>query len=260
MNLPPVPLTAVGRLDPCVLLTYRTPAERVARLLPPGLTLTTRGPWAFWNIVLCRVRAIRLAGAPAALGIDYHHVAYRLMVHALADNAERLHGLYFVRSDADHRFITALGNRMSDFRFHLSRITLDADDQRVDLTIDGDVASRVTVSDAGAAALTRPTGSCFPTPLDAAEFCCYRPRALAVHGGHAVLTEVRRDPAAWHETPVSVSDAHWGLFDQLDQRDAALEWAVRVDPVDYRWTLGRRRRLMPASIRAATPPRLRHAV
>ena len=79
-------ISAVGRLSDCLLLSYRTPADAVRQLLPRGLELVTRGPFAFWNVVACRVDGMRLAGLPASCGVSYSHVAYRLHVQARTGN------------------------------------------------------------------------------------------------------------------------------------------------------------------------------
>jgi hypothetical protein len=121
-----IPITMTGRLSSCVLLSYRTPAAHVRHLVPPPLELVTRGPWAFWNVVACRVERMRPRGAPRWAGVCYHHVAYRLLVRApgLGPDGRDLEGLYFVRSDADHSLITRGGNVASDFQFHRAEIDL----------------------------------------------------------------------------------------------------------------------------------------
>src|SRR5258705_13594760 len=122
-------LTAAGRLSECLLLSYRTPAESVRRLVPPGLELVTRGPFAFWNVVACTVDRMRPAGLPGCCGVSYHHVAYRLHVQAHAGNGEgTLRGLYFVRSDADSGLVGRLGNLFTDFRFHPADVELSSRD------------------------------------------------------------------------------------------------------------------------------------
>jgi hypothetical protein len=52
---------------------------------------------------------MRPAGLPAALGIGYWHVAYRLLVRAKLRSGEEITGLYFVRSEADQPLIAAAG-------------------------------------------------------------------------------------------------------------------------------------------------------
>ena len=98
-----------GRLSDCVQLTYRTPSDTVRDLLPSGLELVTRGPWAFWNVMGCRVEKLRPAGLPALCGLTYHHVAYRLRVQAMNDRAEVVRGLYFTRSEVDAKAVSMSG-------------------------------------------------------------------------------------------------------------------------------------------------------
>src|SRR3954452_23319048 len=87
-------LAMVGRLDECLLLAYRTPAGSVAGLVPPPLELVTLGPFAFWSVVACHVRRMRPAGLPAAAGVSFYHVAYRLLVRARTAAGCVLDGLY----------------------------------------------------------------------------------------------------------------------------------------------------------------------
>ncbi len=263
-------LSMVGTLSRCVLLNYRTPAESVERLLPDGLELVRRGPYAFWNVVLCRVDRMRPAGVPEALGVSYHHVAYRLVVQAMTDRCDVRRGLFFVRSDADAALLGAVGNRLSDFRFHradvtwngrgsaspgpdaagvrLERVCVATEDHRADIEL--------TLHDSPP--LVQPAESCFPTRDDARRFLTYEPLGLSVGrpGGRRTLklAEVFRDESAWQEDVIGVADARFGFFEQLGQDDLHLELATRVAPLPYRWRLGRRERLLPTHL-ATSPPR-----
>lgn len=263
-------LTMIGRLSDCVLLSYRTPATSVADLLPDGLELVTRGPWAFWNVVACRVDAMRPAfpgavDAPQALGVTYHHVAYRLLVQAMTDRADVRKGLYFVRSDADARVLGTVGNWMTDFKFNAADITLHA---ARPIAAGNEYALDVTTADGVGDAMLRleptpPTlaaGSCFPTLQDAQEFLKYQPYALAVTGQQGQrqlrIAEVQRDEAAWVETPVSLREADFALFRELGQTDEMhFELATRIAAMDYTWKLGRREALLGQAVNdhAKTP-------
>jgi len=234
-------ITMVGRLSDCVLLAYRTPAASVAHLLPNGLELVTHGQWAFWNIVACRVEAMRPILCPRWMGSSYLHVAYRLYVRAHAQS-EVLDGLYFVRSDADSLPVRLLGNALTDFRFHKATIALLVDGEGVLLSVKGTLNS---AGDAGLRAVfgtpTLASDSCFESYAQAQRFLKYRPIALSPdrRGRRIRVAEVSRDESAWRESPLSVSDARWAFFDRLAQRDVRLELATRVEPLDYRWRLGR---------------------
>lgn len=255
-------LTMTGRLTDCVLLSYRTPAETVAGLIPEGLELVTRGPWAFWNIVACRAEGMRPAfpgavDAPAALGVTYHHVAYRLLVQAMTDRADVRKGLYFVRSDADARVLGTVGNWTTDFKFHASDITLSAEENSYALEVkssDGRADAKLRLSGNPPRLAT---GSCFPTLQDAQEFLKYQPYALAAagRGGQRKLriAEVQRDESAWAETPVSLCKAEFTLFEEFGQSSQVqFELATRVAPMDYTWKLGQTEGLLTQTRYAET--------
>ncbi|MFN3167469.1 MAG: DUF2071 domain-containing protein [Phycisphaeraceae bacterium] len=233
-----------GRVTDCVQLTYRTPSETVCALLPEGLELVTRGPWAFWNVMACRVEKARPTGVPAFCGLTYCHVAYRLLVQAMNDRAEVVRGFYFVRSDADARTVTTLGNRLSDFKLHPASITLDASDCGVRCAVretayaQGDLELDVTHAPARLA-----TGSCFPTLEDARRFARHTPDGLSVleRDARRLLrtTRVTRNEQARCETPVVVRQAKLGYFDAINQSEhAQIEWACRLGAMDVRWQVG----------------------
>ncbi len=234
----------VGRVAECVQLTYRTPAESVQALLPAGLELVMRGPWAFWSVMACRVEKARPAGVPAFCGLTYHHVAYRLLVQAMNNRAEVQRGLYFTRSDVDAWVVFSLGNRLSDFRLHPAAISLEASDCGVRYTVGqtayaaGDLVLEVANAPARLA-----EGSCFPTVEDARRLSRYTPNGLAVieREQERLLrtTRVTRPPRAWSETPVAVHEAKLGYFASIGQADhVQLEWACRLGAMDYRWQMG----------------------
>ena len=267
------PLAMNGRLSECLLLSYRTPARSVRHLVPKNLELVTRDGWAFWSVVACRVEAVRPAGVPQGLGVDYHHVGYRLHVKGRTAAGETLRGLYFVRSDADNNLVAPLGNLLSNFRFHpagveLSRAGREGGDV-LTLAVTGpaddaanDAMARVVTGAGGNGAAAAP-GSPFGSAAEAEQFLKEPVLALApdLDGRYFELAEAVRDEARWHERPVRVIEAHWNFFKRLGQDELHLERATRVDPVECRWRLGRRAEIarpqapVPAARRPARPAR-----
>lgn len=234
-------LNMQGRLSNCLLMAYRTPAESVRHLLPPGLELMTHGPWAFWNVVVCEVEKMRPSGLPALCGISYRHVAYRLYVKAATQGEGRLRGLYFVRSDANHCLIARGGNLMSDFHFHEAKIGIDVTDSEFAANIESHSGAGASVLACAGEAMLAP-GSCFDSLEQARALLKYQPLGLSVsrNGRWLKLAEVFRDEDAWHETTMQVEQANFGFFEMMKQRDVHLELATRVAPLEYRWRLGRR--------------------
>ncbi|XAM01670.1 DUF2071 domain-containing protein [Phycisphaeraceae bacterium D3-23] len=253
----PTDMVLRGRLADTVLLTYRTPADSVREMLPDGLELVQRGPWAFWSVVCCRVEQMRPIGVPAALGVGLHHVAYRLRVQAMTASAEVIDGLYFTHSDADAPLpplFGAVGNRLTDLRLHRAEIAMNCGDDAMCVTVDPAASEagyglRLDLAHAPAARLE---GSCFPTVEDARSFGRYPRAALSVHPSKGDperrtlhVMRVERVDSSWCETPVAVRDARLGYLDAIGQGgQAELEWAVRLRPMEYRWVLGERHALL----------------
>ena len=246
-----ISLSMTGRLDVCVLVTMRVRAADVRPLLPRPLeliTLESRGvEWAFINVVLCRVRKMRPAWAPAAFGRTYHHVAYRLMVKAQRRDKTEVRGLYFLRSDADSGIVCSMGNNFSDFRFNRSRIIMDPETavgMKWACAVHGQAAARVRgkvveAHEVPPSAQTRDT--VFPHEEQARAFLKYTPTGVCPDASGRImrLAEVERDEHAWIEHPILLEECRFEYFAALGIEDARVERAVAVSPIDYRWRLGR---------------------
>lgn len=245
--------TLTGRIVDSVRLTYRTPAKTVQGLLPDGLELVTRGPWAFWSVLACRVEKARPAGLPRTAGLTYHHLAYRLVVQAMTDNAELVRGLYHAHGEVDARAVAALGNRLGDRRMSPASIEMHATDcgLRIKACDNGQPAVGSAGSDlvaAHAPARLAP-GSCFPTLDEARRFGHDMPDGLAVvdaHGQRGLrVTRVERARRSCSETPVVLHRARLRYFETINQtRRAELEWASRMGPMDVRWRVLPTQRLL----------------
>lgn len=233
-----------GRVVDGVQLTYRTPSDTVRAMLPEGLELVTRGPWAFWNVLCCRVEKVRPSGVPAFCGLTYTHISYRLMVQAMNDRVEIVRGLYETRSDADAKIVARLGNRLSDCPLQPASITLESNDCGVRYKVQETAYAQGDLDlDVAHAPARLAEDSCFPTLDDARRFCRCSPDSLAVverDGRRCLrLTRVARSEQAWCETPVAIRQARVGYFDAIGQSEhVRLEWACRLGPMDYRWEVG----------------------
>ncbi|MDQ3620919.1 MAG: DUF2071 domain-containing protein [Verrucomicrobiota bacterium] len=200
--------------------------------MPKQLEPVSFGGFAFWNVVVCALRGMRPVPLPEAVGIGYWHVAYRLYARARLADGRAVEGLYFVRSDCDRWIVAALGNWLSDFRFHLARIAVSE--------IGSEVHGRIDVR--GAAArfhldraqpVTLSPGSPFATIEDAAAFLKYEPLALSPFAGHAVsLMRVEREESAWRSRLIATPELHWDFF---DGKEVVPELCYEVEPIDYRW-------------------------
>ena len=226
------PVTVVGHLAQCWLFTYRTPLATARRLLPAPLEPVEFGGFAYWNIVVSRIAAMRPLGFPAFVGVGYWHVAYRLYARFQPESGPALEGLYFLRSDCDSAPMILAGNVMTDFNFHHARVSAlrraGADYLRI---ASPDAPAHAILQSHAPAAL--PPGSPFASLDEAAARLKYKPNGLSLAPGGAVnVVQIVRDEAAWRGRLVTVESAHWAF---LDDYEAYPEICYAVAPIDYRW-------------------------
>jgi hypothetical protein len=230
------PLTLLGTIDRCWLFVYQTPESEARALVPAALELVTRDGCAFWNIVACRLRAMRPRGFPAFVGVSCWHVAYRFYVRFHPAAGPPIEGLYFVRSDCDSRLMTMMGNALTDFRFHTAGVEVTETDALVQITIRSpDAPARATVDRAKPAEL--PPHSSFSSLEEAAAYLKYKPFGISLDAaGNANVAAIRRDEAAWKSRLVDVISAEWQFFEGKTVRP---EICYEVEPIDYQWNRGR---------------------
>lgn len=244
----PVRVTMTGRLDECVVLWYRTPADSVRGLVPSGLELVTKEAggreWAFWNIVVGCLDEMRPAGTPAKLGVGYCHVGYRLLVVAKLAEERTQRGLYATRSDANRRILGWAGSRASEFKVRSARIEIKKEEGK----LNAKVRSRDHLGDAELEVDLREEpellpGSAFKSVREAARFLKNEPVSMAVDksGRKVRLAEVER--RGWAEDLVKVNSVRWEYLDRIGQHHIALELAMQVKAAEYLWRLGEVERL-----------------
>lgn len=208
-------MTMRGRLARCWLFGYETDPAEARALVPAPLEPVVRDGRAFWNLVICRVEAMRPRGLPAFTGMSYWHVAYRLQAR-LGDTE----GLFFVRSDCDSRLMSLAGNLMTDYRFHSAGITVVEKGSRVRIAIDSAEAPAEIEMDRAAA------GDREPAPP-------YRPFGLSVDGkGRVTVVKIVRDEAAWKSRPVRAVRADWEF---MTGRPVRFTGVHEVEAIEYRW-------------------------
>ncbi|HYM60925.1 MAG TPA: DUF2071 domain-containing protein [Thermoanaerobaculia bacterium] len=229
------PLTMVATIDRCWWLTYHTPAPVAARFVPSPLELVTHNGFAFWNIVVARLRSMRPKGIPEPLGIDYWHIGYRLLVR-LHTGAEQLEGLHFVRSECDRMLLTMAGNLLTDFRFHTAQIDVAESGDHVFVRVGSAQGAGTQADFVRGAQAPLPSDSAFGSLAEAEARLRYTPRAISVRNGVANILDVARDESQWRTSPVTIEHARWRFFGDVEARP---ELAFEIAPMEYQWNRGR---------------------
>jgi len=229
------PFAVVGTIDQCLLFTFQSPPEWAEALLPDCLTPIVHNGCAFWNVVVCHVRDMRPRSFPRMLGVSYRHAAYRLYVRYQPEDAPAIEGLYFVRSDCDNRMMSAMGNLMTDFRFHAADVRVQnvRDHQEISVDVPGGTARAVVGRQAPSGV---PDYSAFSTLDEAAAFLKYKPYGISVdRKGRVNVVHITRDESTWKSRLVTVPKQEWQFFDDLPARP---EICYEVEPIDYQWDRG----------------------
>jgi Uncharacterized conserved protein (COG2071) len=235
-------LDMVGRLDECFLLSYAIDSDRAASLVPAGLEPVTYRGFAFLNIVACHIDSMRPRFTPRGLGVTSWHVAYRIQVSAFLSGGTSIQGLYFLRSDVDRPVICAVGNRLTDFRFHATQVRFRSEHERWNLQVeDSHGAGSAMLSVHRSTTRDVATWSPFLSIEERERFLKYAPFGLSVSssGRYLRVAEVRRDEALWREEPVGVETGTWNYPRALGLNSLQLVRATRVSPIDYVWRIGR---------------------
>lgn len=249
---PALPLSET--IEDCVELTYRTPAQSVNELIPDGLELITRGPWAFWSVQALRVEKARPVGIPAMCGVSYHRINYRLAVQAMTDRAEVVKGWLIVHGMVNAGVLSSLGGEPKT----PTTITLDA----TDCGLRYRAGQPDTFADVDLIAAHRPRhltpNSCFPTRQDAEQFGQGLTQELSVteqKSGRSLRAMCHEQVSrARSRTPLIVHRARLSYFDTIGQSEqVALEWASRLGPAAMRRQAKPLRRLLLQPKANATP-------
>lgn len=237
------PLTMQGRIDRCWLFTYEADPHDVCALVPAPLELVTHHGRAYWNVVVCHVQKMRPWPLPALFGVSYWHVAYRLYVRCHSAQGETLEGLYFVRSDCDHRLMTAGGKHLTDFNFHNAGVHVQDDGARTRICVVSAEAPAEVSIDRDLPARLR-EGSAFRDLEEAAAALKYRPAGISVSPqGDVSAVRISRDETAWQARLLHVEQANWAFF---AGRTVQPEIVYEVAPIDYVWNRGRQIACGPA--------------
>ena len=225
----------VGTLSKCWLFTFQTPKQCAVALLPPQLQPVEHQDYAFWNVVVCRVRDMRPKLSPLPLGVTYWHVAYRLYVRCKTHSGEEIEGLYFLRSDCDNAMMSFTGNLLTDFKFNKASVNVSLRERTTEIAIsapNGDAYARI-----GDSPPALPEYSAFGSLDEAKQFLKYKPNGISIAAdGAANIVHIVRDETAWTSRLVTVESARWSY---LEDKNVKPEICYELEPIFYQWNRAR---------------------
>jgi uncharacterized membrane protein YphA (DoxX/SURF4 family) len=235
------PLPVRARFEHCLVLTYALPRGVLEPLLPPGLTLDTRGEWGFAAVAMVQTRRLRPTFLPRGLGQDFFLAGYRLFVKYRTPQGRTLRGLYILGSDADRWNMVIGGNLLTHYRYRKCAARV----QRSSAAMAIDVFSRdgrgdVSLSADLSAGAGLPIGSPFATWSDARAFAGPLPYTFDHEPQTGSIIVIRGERRQWRPRPVQVQVERLTFFDSLPLGGSrpVLAAAFAVDHIEYRWRRG----------------------
>ena len=193
------------------LVTFRAPAQQVARLVPAPLELDTRAGHGFVSVCVLDMDAMGLAGTPRWLRWRNLELLYRVGVRVSGAPS-----FITLRSDVSARVLALLGRPFSHYRPHLAHITRAPQADRFDLTC----RTRVGLADARFVAAAAPSSgatgvdSLFVNADDAAAFMLgMRFSADVRPDGRVRVQDIDHDP--WGARFVFPAQRHFAFIDTL---------------------------------------------
>ncbi len=243
----PVPMQAW--FDHSLVVTYAYPEAVLAPLLPPGLTIHGYAGLGFLAVAVVRARHLRPVGVPRWMGVDLVLTGYRIFARMRTADGRELRGLRILRSDASHRLMGLVGNRLTHYGFRPCRASVveRADEIAVAVSTSDGLADLQLVADLSSRPAPLPTGSPFPSLAIARRFAGplpytfdHDPRAQAM-----IVIEGRREQ--WDPQPIRVTVERCDFLDHpaLAGHRPILANAFLVSGIPYSWRRGRLEALPP---------------
>ncbi|MET7421990.1 DUF2071 domain-containing protein [Dactylosporangium sp. NPDC005555] len=226
-----------------LVLTYALPPAVLAPLLPPGPALDTYEGHGFVAIGIVSTRHLRPSPLPPALGIDAVLTGYRIFTTFPTPAGKSMRGLYILRSDTDRPALAAAGNLLTRYRYHLGRVGLTVDGDRLTATVDSrDGGADLTVTaDLASRPAPLPPGSPFADPAAARRFAGPLPYTFDAEDDGIVVVKAHR--STWVPEPVAVQVSRCTFLERGPFAGTApvLAHAFHVAGIDYGWHRGVRR-------------------
>ena len=157
-----------GTIDRRLLVNYRVDPAVAARLVPPPFRPSLVGGFAVASICLIRLKHVRPAWFPVAVGIGSENAAHRFAVDWDRDG-RRQAGVYIPRRDSSSRLNALLGGRLVPGELSHARFTVREVADRLHVEFAGPGPHAAVSVDAAVRADLMP-GSVFASVDDASEF------------------------------------------------------------------------------------------
>lgn len=225
-----------GIIDRRILANYRVDPTVAACLLPPPFQPKRAGGFAIAGICLIRIKQLRPAFLPAALGIGSENAAHRFAVQWEQDGQLR-EGVYIPRRDTSSRMNALVGGRLFPGEHHHARFEVEETGDRLSVRFRGD-DGEAAVTVAGRIVDTLPQTSVFESLQAASGF---------FEGGSLGYSATREKShfdglelrcSQWQVEPLEIESIQSSYFDDpavFPPGSATFDCALLMRNIEHEW-------------------------
>ncbi len=242
------PFPVIAHFDWCLVLTYALPAEALAPLLPPGLTLdtythpVTGESHAFIACAFVQTTALRPAHFPAFLGQSFFLAGFRIFTRFKRRDGITLRGLKILRSLTNKPLMARTGNLLTHYNYGLANTRIQKSPSTLDIRVDAlkfDISLDLT-ADLSASEAPLPETSVFKSHVESRKFQGPMPFTFDHEHQTNSIIVIKGTRQAWSPRPVFAQVRQNTFFDSLNLSHAnpRLSSVFYIEHIPYRWERG----------------------
>jgi hypothetical protein len=236
----PVPVTANFRHS--LVLTYAFPQDILIDLLPPGLVLDGYGDLGFVAIAMVQTEGLRPSFLPEFMGQDFFLAGYRIFARRTTAEGKKLRGLRILRSDTDRFLMKFMGNLLTHYNYHRSRVRVTEENHHLEIKVHtrNSEADLHVVADISNRSEALPNGSPFTSMRDARRFAGPLPFTFDYEEETHSIIRIHGKRLNWNPRPVPVRVLENTFFKHppFDRAKPVLANAFHIQDVPYLWERG----------------------
>jgi hypothetical protein len=225
-----------GIIERRILVNYRVDPAVLSRCLPSPFRPKIQSGRGVAGICLIRLREIRPAIIPAALGISSENAAHRIAVEWDSPQGVR-EGVFIPRRDTSSRLNTWLGGRIFPGEHHHAAFTCVEQDDRYDISVRSDDGS-TSMSVKGESAPALPKDSIFNSLENASSFFERGSLGYSVKQTPDEYDGLELRSLNWKVEPLAVEKVHSSFFDdraRFPEHSVEFDCALLMRNVSHEW-------------------------
>jgi hypothetical protein len=230
-----------------LVLTYAFPKERLAPLLPPGLTLDTYKDFGFLAIAMVQTEGLRPFFLPRSFGQDFFLTGYRIFSRFTTNSGQRLRGLKILRSDTNRGLMVFFGNLLTHYSYRKAEVLFSERNSLLDIRIQtpNAEADLHVIADLSGRPAPLPDGSPFENLQEARKFAGPLPFTFDYEPETHSIVAIEGVRENWNPQPIHV-EIRQNTFLQhkpFDEAEPTLANAFHIADIPYMWRRGVRHAL-----------------